>query len=1041
MESEFLPGPKVRFELVVALVATAAMFSTFISWGEESTVTPSFEDSAAIEFFEQSVRPILVERCLSCHGEAKKGGLRLDSRAAVLQGGASGPAVVPGSPEESLLIDAVHHGELVQMPPKSKLPDSEIAILTEWVARGAPWGVAAPIDAATAAGDGDPRAGAAGLPESDFPIPAARWWAFQPLSDPPVPTPTSAEGGWARNPVDRFILARLERLGLKPAPEAEPHTLIRRLSFDLTGLPPTPEEIDRFVSDPGPAAYAALVERLLASPHFGERWGRHWLDLARYAETAGHEFDYDLPNAFLYRDYVIRAFNADLPYDRFVMEHVAGDLLQPPRSRPGRGTNESILGTGFFFLGEGTHSPVDVLEEQLRRIDNQIDVFSKTFLGLTVSCARCHDHKFDPISSADYYALAGFLKSSRHQQAFLDAPEEVDPLISRLYELKNELRKSLADPARRFSASLRQRLGTILGEPDRPPESVPADAAVQRTPSQEKARWLYRRDDPESGKRWRISGPAFAPGPAVAGDFRLEWGADGASLIPARPGQAHSGLVADRLAGVMRSESFVIEHRFLHTRAAGRGGRINVVVEGFEKICDPIYGSLTAAVDGGADPKWVSQDLGLWIGRTAYVELADGAVIDFTGARSRVVDGRGYLAVDEVLLSDHPAPPRPAQTLTTVSWVSLLEELGSEQPELAARIAASLAEYRSIAERIPEPSLAPALLEGTPCDDCIRIRGNPRNPGAVVPRRFLAALGGAGPTAGTSGSGRLELALAMVAPPSRDLLARVMVNRIWKHHFGEGLVKSTDDFGAMGQPPSHPELLDWLASRFVERNWSIKAMCRLLVTSKTYQMTSQLQGEAEGIDPDNVALHRRNVRRLEAEAIRDTLLAVSGRLERTMFGPSVPPHLVPSMQGRGRPERSGPLDGDGRRTIYLNVRRNFLNPMLLAFDLPVPFSTMGRRNVSNVPAQALTLLNDPLVSHLSRLWARRLLFEECSPTASARIQRLFLTALGRPPTDQEIQECLEFLETERSERPGEEAECWAALCHVILNAKEFIYLD
>jgi hypothetical protein len=409
-------GRRLAVAVVGCLWLVAADSAECTATGDPKPTDATRADPTAIEFFEKSIRPLLSARCHGCHGPAKqKGGLRLDSRAAILEGGGSGPAVVPGDARASLLIDAVNYGEAVQMPPKSKLPETEIAALERWVEMGAPWG----HDVSSSGGSkADP---------SDFRTllrERARFWSFQPLRRVSPPAPVDATG-WTRSPIDRFILAGLSRHGLTPAPEASRRTLIRRLTFDLTGLPPSSAEVDAFLSDRSPDAYDRLVDRLLASPHYGERWGRHWLDLVRYAETAGHEFDYEIPYAFRYRDYVIRSLNADLPYDNFLVEHLAGDLMERPRRHPVERFNESIIATGFLYLGEGTHSPVDVREEEMRRVDNQIDVISKAFLGLTVACARCHDHKFDPIASRDYYALAGFLHSSRYQQAFIDPPERV----------------------------------------------------------------------------------------------------------------------------------------------------------------------------------------------------------------------------------------------------------------------------------------------------------------------------------------------------------------------------------------------------------------------------------------------------------------------------------------------------------------------------------------------------------------------------------------------------------------------------------------
>ncbi len=945
------------------------------SAGDPKPADGAPSDPSAVEFFEKTVRPLLAERCQGCHGSAKqKGGLRLDSRAAILAGGGSGPAVVPGDAKASLLIDAVNYGEAVQMPPKSKLPDPEIAALKRWVEMGAPWGH-------------DVRAaGTAKADTADFQAvirERSRFWSFQPLRDVVPPAPPDASG-WARNPIDRFILAGLSRHGLSPAPEASRRTLMRRLSFDLTGLPPSPGEVEAFLADRSLDAYERLVDRLLASPHHGERWGRHWLDLVRYAETAGHEFDYEIPNAFRYRDYVIRSWNADVPYDRFLVEHLAGDLLENPRRHPVERFNESIIATGCLYLGEGTHSPVDVREEELRRVDNQIDVISKAFLGLTVACARCHDHKFDPIASRDYYALAGFLHSSRYQQAFIDPPRGVGELASCRLDVAHQV-----PMPRRSPVGISHRTG---GPPSTGDEVVFED---------------FNRDNYGD---WQVSGDAFGQRPSREEDFRLDLTPGSARLEWVGRGQAHSGLVSNRLQGVLRSRTFTIESRYIHYLVAGRGGTINVVVNGFEKIRDPIYGGLTTAVNIGDQPRWITQDVGMWLGQTAYIELADGALADYQGATTRMNDGLGYLAVDEVRVSNHPAPrgSTGGQAPQTVDLEALVASLRSTQPERASRLRAAIERCRTIEAMIPEPRLALAAADGTGMDEHVLIRGNPRNLGELVPRRFLEVLGGGSMSTPASGSGRLELARHLVDPKANPLTPRVMVNRLWKQHFGEGIVKSTDDLGAMGRPPTHPELLDWLASRFVAGGWSVKAIQRLIVTSSTYRMSSVPAGDAERLDPDNALWHRANVRRLEAEAIRDALLAVSGELSSPMYGPSVPVHLNAFMDGRGRPAHSGPLDGDGRRSIYLAVRRNFLNPMFLAFDAAVPFSCMGRRNTSNVPAQALILLNDPLVVEQARLWARRIQAVTARDDRD-RVERAFTLAFGRPPAPDEARDCLEFL--------------------------------
>ncbi len=1010
-------------------------------------------DPAALEFFEKSVRPILTARCQGCHGPVKqKGGLRLDARAAILAGGTTGPAVVPGNPRESLLVDAINYGETYQMPPKSKLPAGEIDTLTEWVRRGAPWGVVGPP------ANTDPMAAKnAGIPEHLSPEEfrtRAQFWSFQPLHQIVPPTVKTEHAGWARNPIDRFILAALEEHGLSPSPEADQRTLIRRLSFDLTGLPPTPDAVAEFLADAAPGAYERLVDRLLASPRHGERWARHWLDLVRYAETYGHEFDYDIPNAFRYRDYVIRAFNADLPYDRFVVEQIAGDRVDEPRRHPAERYNDSILGCGFYFLGEGTHSPVDIREEEMRRIDNQIDVLSKTFLGLTVACARCHDHKFDPITQEDYYALAGFLRSSRHQQAFIAEPERIGALVRRLRELSGRIVALLSDIKDLLPEPLRGQATALTNTRSDQTEAQRQNADAQGLPPNPSAERVFEDFNQESWDGWFVTGDAFGDCTSRAGDCRLDLSGDAPRLIMIPPGQANSARISARLQGLIRSRTFKIEMRYIHYLAEGTKSRISVVIDGFEKIRDPIYGGLTIVVDASDGPRWLTQDVGMWLGHSAYLEIADGAAIDFGGPTTRIDDGRGSIAIDEIRMSNQPTPAaaRPGGAAAPAIAIDLgaaIAALRPAHPALAGRLAAALDKARAIESQIPDPLLALAIAEGTPVNESVHLRGNHKNLGEVVPRRFLQVFGSSASATHDSGSGRDDLARRMVDPAVNPLVPRVLVNRLWKHHFGEGIVKSTDDFGAMGQTPSHPVLLDWLAGALVARGWSQKAMHRLMVTSSTYRMASRPVDAALQVDPANTLLHRMNVRRMEAEAIRDSLLAVSGRLEQIMYGPSVPVHLTSFMEGRGRPDQSGPLDGDGRRSLYLSVRRNFLNPMLLAFDAPVPFSTVGRRNVSNVAAQALTMMNDPLVARQARLWAERALASR-SRSDRDRFNRMFLTGFSRPASEPEARAALAYIAGHPSARrdpgnpdPSREAtlQAWTDLCHVLVNMKEFIFVE
>ncbi|MGD9719874.1 MAG: PSD1 and planctomycete cytochrome C domain-containing protein [Pirellulales bacterium] len=1036
--------------LFVALLAPPAP-----AQADDAQAQASPTDPAGAEFFEKKVRPLLAARCHECHGPAKqKGNLRLDSRAAVLKGGDTSAAVVPGKPDESLLVDAIRYGDTYQMPPKSQLPAEDIATLVEWVRLGAPWGAETAPAAAAATGQG--TAGEFNLAER------AKHWSFQPIiaTQPPDVRDTS----WVKNPIDRFILARLEAAGMTPAPPAEPLELLRRVTFDLIGLPPTRAEIDAYLADTAPGAYERVVDRLLASPHYGERWARHWLDLVRYAETCGHEFDFDLPNAYRYRDYLIRAFNDDVPYDQFVLEHVAGDLLPAPRRHPREGYCESIIATGWYFFGEAKHSPVDSRQDEADRIDNQIDVLAKTFLGLTVSCARCHDHKFDAITTNDYYALAGYLQSSRYQQAYIDAPQKTADAVQAL----DAVRAKRQAAWRAFAV---ETLAPQLAQAAASAASLTeGNAAADLNGAQT---LLADFTGPDYGE-WVATGAAFGTRPAVPGDIvNTTAGGQGAAGLIVHAA-AHSGQRSLKLQGTLRSPTFEISAPKMHYRLYGTGGKVRLILNGLQLIKDPIYGGLEFA-HGGETPHWHAQDTSKWIGQRAYIELID--------------DGDGYLALEQVVLGgDGPPAPRPNQLLATLSaagpsgspdpsaatyqallarvladWAGgkaapaaeaadraaivrwLLDQPWADaaaresgRTALAAQLAALATEQQQIEAQLTPPAQAMAMADGTAENERVFVRGNPKTLGDVVPRRFLEALGGARRHPPEQGSGRLELAQQLVAPEN-PLVARVLVNRLWHHHFGAGLVRSVDDFGVMGQPPTHPELLDYLATQLMHEGWSLKRLHRQIVLSNTYRLSSRPQPAVDALDPLNKLWHRREVRRLEAESIRDALLAVSGRLDETMFGPGVMPHLTPYMTGRGRPGASGPLDGGGRRSIYLAVRRNFLSPLFQAFDYPTPFTTIGRRGSSNVPAQALALMNNPLVTQQAALWARRTR-EQPNQTAADRVRGMYLTAIGREPDDAELQTALAFVSATDSSASADDAQAWTDLAHVLVNLKEFIFI-
>ena len=1047
-------------------------------------------DEAAIEFFEKEVRPILATRCFGCHsgkladGETEpKGNLRLDSREAALQGGDTGPAFVPGKIKESLLVDAINYGELYQMPPKSKLPAEEIAALTKWVEMGAPW----PKETVTAAS----------VSESKFDLAKrkAEHWCWQPLA---AGTPPKVHNeGWIRQPLDRFILAKLEEKGLTPSPPADKRTLIRRAYFDLIGLPPTPEQVEAFVSDASTQAFEKVVDKLLASPHFGERWARHWLDLVRYAESRGHEFDYNVPNAFEYRDYVIRALNADVPYDQFVIEHIAGDLLDKPRLHPTEKWNESIIGTGFWFFGEWIHSPVDIRKDETDRIDNMIDVFSKTFLGLTVSCARCHDHKFDAISQADYYALSGYLQSSSYRLTRFETWESDRELAAELYTVA---RRSGDKIATAIAALLRPKAAELARKLADKGDALADELGVTDSPSGS-AELIV--DYQSAGVPWFADGFLFGTRSVRAGELLID---DAAESLPrvavvggayARPGRdvelaPRSEGDQGRLSGwvragrTLKTPTWTLKDGHVHCLVEG-AGNIYAAVDSHAMINGPLHGELAkeAGASGELPLRWVTLDLSRYSGRRVHLEFSPKAGEPFVVVKvaegpqrpeAPTIRGNAIVAKLQAEPRGSKEPLAAALEKEIVATLDLLaknkiaedqqshdravlaqwlldgaatdESADSPVRKLLEERARQVEELHSKANRASRACMA--MWDGTPVDENLLIRGNHKTEGQVVARRLLEAWEERSEVRGqrSDGSGRLEMARRLV-DGTNPFPARVMVNRIWHHLLGRGIVPSTDNFGVLGELPTHPELLDYLAAEFMRDGWSVKRMIRTIMLSSTYQQGSGVRSQESGVseaDPQNLLFHRANVKRLEGEAIRDAILAVSGRLDKMQFGPSVPVHLTPFMQGRGRPAASGPLDGDGRRSVYIAVRRNFLPPMMLAFDTPVPFSTVGRRNVSNVPAQALILMNDPFVVEQAKLWAKKILAEP-GKTPEQRIERMYLEAFARPPALPESRAATEFLESQAREYgigddqfAGDER-VWADLAHVLVNAKELQFID
>lgn len=978
-------------------------------------------------------------------------------------------------------------------------------------------------------------------------------WAFRPLTRPAVPTPKNA--AWSTNAIDRFLLAKIEERGLSTALPADARTVERRLWFILTGLPPHhPQEVEAFVEESLThslqSAITLRIDSLLTLPQFGERFARHWQDVVRYADTHGTEHDAFSPHAWRYRDWLIRAFNDDLPYDQFVREHIAGDLLEKPRWADG--LNQSLLASAWWRLVEFNQTPVDVKGEEVIVVDSQIDAMSKAFLGLTVSCARCHDHKFDPISQRDFHGLYSILASTRTSMRVLDAPEKLHAHDPALAKLKAEIRAALA-----ATWLLQVELWPEAMERGRPrpqdadtPPATTADGGVRAPLEVEAARWRNAFAAAETNKSplapllraLRASGFQPQPSASSKAERRLEaagtfadfsagsdrgWFATGdfarhtpagdfslattsSNLLAAiYPGGRFSHLLSDKHAGTLRSPNFTLTNKFIAVLVTGdNNARVRLVIENFQGD-SLLFTQITPKLNDPSVLRWVTLPIrDTWRGRRAYIELTPRDDFPYFGivrdASKLPTDGRSAAGIAKVVFHDGEKPPEPpawpdeldialrstssrapvgnaptqtrptfagaftaatrrsveawatgkcddaqANFLNALLHLGLLENSAAragnlESPSGASaptpgggfksptRLAELLANYRELEARVPVPTRVVAVSdEAPPFETPFFARGDHLKPGAPVPRQFLSAFTSTPYQSRTSG--RRELAEDVLRNP---LTARVMVNRLWHHVFGAGLVRSTDNFGKLGEEPSHPELLDWLSSEFVARGWSVKAMLRLMLTSRAFAMSTETSPVTAERDPENRLLSHAPLRRLDAESLRDTLLAVSGRLDRTLFGPGVPVPIPPGQRDDYTPV-DGPLDGRGRRSIYLEVRRNHPSPFLFTFDQPKAVAPAGRREATNVPTQSLTLLNDPFVVEQAGHLAARALAR--AGDTNARLRWLYATALSRPATDAEVMRAAAFL-AQQTAATGDEQKAWQDLAHAVSNLKEFLYL-
>ena len=987
-------------------------------------------------FFEAKIRPILVQRCEGCHSAEKgktKGGLALDSFAGWQKGGESGPVIVPGKVDESPLIRAIeYHDDGPQMPPDEgggKLPEREIALLTEWVQRGAH----------------DPRVvqlKRGGLTDAQL----REWWSFQPVH--PVDVPSATSDWLARNEIDHFVQARLAMEGLAPAPESDRRTLIRRVTYDLIGLPPSPDEVDAFVADDSTGAYEALIDRLLQSPHYGERWGRHWLDQVRYADTAGENSDHPIPDAWRYRNWVIDAFNRDMPYDAFVKEQLAGDLLHA--NDPAEAYAQGVIATGYLAIARRFDHDSD--KWMHLTIEDTIDTLGRTFLGLSVACARCHDHKFDPISANDYYALYGILESTKFAFPGCEAKQQPRDLVSLLppaewaktiepydrqlaaidAELKqlDEAQAALTPAFKAAAAASTQLLASgaindggsqaIESAPDKPLEPVDVqpgqmlqliiDPAENYGADTTVIEWEIAEVGGES-RKWNLTQD-------VTGDFLA------ANPHADRLGNKSVWLFLDGRGGPSLLPETVRDHTGHPGFNIWRNGDNPCVMVNSTDQPITIWTTLPPktlfvhpAPDGPVAIGWVSPITGR---------------VQITG---RVADG-------------HPGGPNG------VGW--RLEQHGSDlstplRPlaERSAQRTVLLARRADLVSHAPTRDVAYAVTEGTVANAHVHLRGDPEKFGEEVPRRWLELLGGQ-PVPANAGSGRLQLA-EWIVDPANPLAARVMVNRLWLHHFGHGLVQTPNDFGTRGQLPTHPDLLDWLATKFIAEKWSFKSMHRLILLSATYrqsngELSPESHGKALTLDPNNNLLWRFDRQRLDAEELRDTLLIESQQLDTAPGGP----HPIPptSMWGFTQHVPFAGVPGTDKRSVYQITLRNRREPFMGLFDGADPNATTPQRQVTTVPTQSLYFMNDAFFHRQAEKIAQRVLsLPDESPSAEGlRAKELFRIVLQRLPSPSEQATATSFLARYTAAiadlSPAEQQlAAWSAYTRVLLSSNEFLYLD
>jgi len=930
-----------------------------------------------IAFFESKVRPLLITHCYECHSadEESKGGLVLDSREGWMVGGDSGPAIVPGDPAESLLIRSIRYEDPhLEMPPKTRLPGEVIEVLTKWVAMGAP----------------DPRDGNVVRESAGMTVEEGRaFWSYRPPVD--VAPPAVKETSWPSGEIDRFLLARMESAGLEPAPRATPEAILRRLHLDLAGLPPTPEEIAAFLNDPSEAVWRREVERLLASPRFGERWARHWLDVARYGESYTLR-GLIMREAWRYRDYVIEAFNRDLPYDQFVREQIAGDLMERD-GVPLADRQRRLVATGFLAFGNHNLEEQDKRQLDLDIVDEQLDTLGKAFMGQALGCARCHDHKFDPVPARDYHAMAGILASTvslSHSNVsnWLDLPLPLD----------SDEEKALSDHETRLAAL----------EVDLKAAEKEREAAVAADPSR------------ASDSRPEIAAPDDFPG-LVVDETEAEKVGEWKHSVHTRS-YIGEGYLHDENAGKgLKTLSFVArvpkrgryEVRIAWAPGAGRAESVPIMISSADgdfplrldqSVVPPIEGRFASLGEYTFEPNGANFVLISNEGTSGYV----------------VADAVQFLPLAEVeKVAELPVGP-------------LDDKAVQRRREAVAEVARIKKEIAALKEIGPvRPKHLGVRESEKPTDLPVLARGLVHQPtGDPVPRGFLQVsfpADTAPPAIREGQSGRLELA-AWVGSTENPLTARVFVNRVWHWMFGRGLVRTTDNFGTTGEAPSHPELLDHLTLRFIEEGWSVKWLVREIALTSAYRLSAPADDSPWfTADPENRLFARAPRRRLDAEVLRDSILHVSGRLDPSMGGPTI------------RPAASNDYhyaQDSARRSIYLPVLRNSLPEILETFNTADPSRTTGNRDLGTVAPQALFLMNNDFILEQSAIAARRVVEEGTGEEAA--FARATLRVLGRAPLPAE-QALFSSLLTATPE--GEKAEAWSTILQGLFASLDFRYLD